>query len=178
MTLTRKHKKHSVPAAWRRSGRKLTAGLAIAGAASLTLVASAGMGFAGAGTALGAVHATERTGLNRGDLVSVTPLRTLAGQAAVRAELTADGFDAFAARYGVHSYRLVYRTVDAHGRPATASGLLALPAGGPRRLSLVSFTHRAERTPGSGSARSRPSAAPTTSSTRSFRPCWTATWRG
>jgi hypothetical protein len=144
MTLTRKHRKYSAPPAWRRSGRKITAGLAIAGAASLTLVAGAGMGFAGAGTALAAARTSERPGPDRGGLVSVTPLRTLAGQAAVRAELAADGFDASAARYGVRSYRLVYRTVDAHGRPATASGLLALPVGGARRLSLVSFAHGTE----------------------------------
>jgi len=46
--------------------------------------------------------------------------------------------------HGVRSYRLVYRTVSATGRPTTASGLLALPIGGPRRLSAVSFTHGTE----------------------------------
>lgn len=83
-------------------------------------------------------------GTGRGQLVSVTPLRTLAGKAAVRAELTADGFDPAPARYGVRTFRLVYRTVSAAGRPTTASGLLALPVRGPRRLTLVSFTHGTE----------------------------------
>lgn len=81
---------------------------------------------------------------HRGQLVSVTPLLTLRDRAAVRAELVADGFSPATDRYGVRTYRLVYRTVSAAGRPTTASGLLAVPVGGPRRLSLVSFTHGTE----------------------------------
>ncbi|SDY88919.1 hypothetical protein SAMN05421504_107327 [Amycolatopsis xylanica] len=44
------------------------------------------------------------------------------------------------AKYGVDAYRVVYRTIDANGRPTTASGLVALPrrAGSPR---VVSYTH-------------------------------------
>ena len=80
----------------------------------------------------------------RGRLVSATPLRTLPDKAAVAAELTADGFSAASVRYGVRSYRLVYQTVSATGLPTTASGLLVLPIGGPRRLSVVSFTHGTE----------------------------------
>jgi hypothetical protein len=80
----------------------------------------------------------------RGQLVSATPLRTLASPAAVRAELAKDGFSTAAVRYGVRTYRLVYRTVSATGQPATASGLLAVPLGGPRRLTAVSFTHGTE----------------------------------
>ena len=80
----------------------------------------------------------------RGQLVSVTPLRTLPDKAAVRAELTADGFSATSARYGVRTYRLVYRTVSAKGQPTTASGLLAAPITGARRLPVVSFTHGTE----------------------------------
>ena len=60
------------------------------------------------------------------------------------ARLRADGFNPATDRYGVRTYRLVYRTVDAHGRPSTASGLLALPIGGPRDLPVVSFTHGTE----------------------------------
>src|SRR6266487_3372279 len=52
----------------------------------------------------------------RGRLVSVTALRTLPDRAAVKAELTTDGFAATQARYGVRTYRLVYRTVSAAGR--------------------------------------------------------------
>jgi hypothetical protein len=80
----------------------------------------------------------------RGRLVSVTPLRTLPDKAAVRAELTADGFAATSARYGVRTYRLVYRTVSPAGQPTTASGLLAVPISAARRLTVVSFTHGTE----------------------------------
>lgn len=80
----------------------------------------------------------------RGALLSVTPLRTLATRAAVAAELKSDGFSTGQTRYGVRAYRLTYRTVDAVGNPATASGLLALSAGGPRSLRAISFTHGTE----------------------------------
>jgi hypothetical protein len=80
----------------------------------------------------------------RGRLVSVTPLRTLPGKAAVKAELTADGFATTSVRYGVRTYRLVYRTVSATGQPTTASGLLAVPISGEHRLTVVSFTHGTE----------------------------------
>ena len=62
----------------------------------------------------------------------------------MRSELTADGFDPSAVRYGVRSFRLVYRTVDSRGRPTTASGLMVLPAGGGRQLTVVSYTHGTE----------------------------------
>lgn len=107
----------------------------VAGIAAIGLMASA----APAKTTVGAAPAGWR-----GQLVSVTPLRTLPDKAAVAAELTSDGFDAAPARYGVRTYRLVYRTVDALGRPTTASGLLALPVSGPRALPAVSFTHGTE----------------------------------
>lgn len=57
------------------------------------------------------------------------------------AELTGAGFGADTVRYGVDAYRLVYRTVDAHGRPTTASGLVAVPLRGAPRLHPVSFAH-------------------------------------
>ncbi|WP_189336636.1 alpha/beta hydrolase family protein [Actinoplanes ianthinogenes] len=44
-------------------------------------------------------------------------------------------------RYDVSLHQLVYRTIDEHGRPTTASGLLALPVGGARHLKTVSFGH-------------------------------------
>ena len=72
------------------------------------------------------------------------PLRTLT-PAAIGTELTRAGFDAGAVRYPVRTYQLVYRTVDPRGRPATASGLLALPDGdGARQLRTVSFAHGTE----------------------------------
>ncbi|MFG2431722.1 lipase [Streptomyces sp. NPDC048590] len=56
-------------------------------------------------------------------------------------ELTEAGFSGDTVRHGVVAYRLVYRTVDAHGRRTTASGLLVLPLSSERRLSAVSFAH-------------------------------------
>jgi len=73
--------------------------------------------------------------------VSVERLYTPAAPDDVAAELRSSGFDAGAVRYGVDAYRLTYRTVDPHGRPTTASGLLALPRGKDGRLRAVSFAH-------------------------------------
>lgn len=44
-------------------------------------------------------------------------------------------------RYGPAAYRVLYRTVNAAGQPVRASGLVAFPSGGPRRLPLVSYDH-------------------------------------
>ncbi|WP_199545746.1 lipase [Streptomyces sp. N35] len=77
----------------------------------------------------------------RGSLVSAEKLYTLASPEAVSAELRRAGFEDDAVRHGVTAYRLVYRTVDAQGRPTTASGLFVLPRSGERRLATVSFAH-------------------------------------
>lgn len=77
----------------------------------------------------------------RGTLVSAEKLYTLATPQAVAAELAAAGFEDNTVRYGVVAYRLVYRTIDPHGRPTTASGLFVLPLDGTRRLTAVSFAH-------------------------------------
>ncbi|MWA00279.1 lipase [Actinomadura sp. LD22] len=61
--------------------------------------------------------------------------------AEVRAWLPTEGFDASSVRYGVDSYRLIYRTVDARGRATVASGLFVLPRNGERELPTVSYTH-------------------------------------
>ncbi|HEY4464741.1 MAG TPA: hypothetical protein VGN41_18900, partial [Streptosporangiaceae bacterium] len=111
-----------LPRTHKTSLRGLAAAAAVTGIATLAVTA-AGPALA-SGPALAGAPASPA---DRGHLVSVTPLGTLPTPAAVRAELTADGFSAAPARYGVRSYRLVYRTVDAHGRPATASGLMVLP---------------------------------------------------
>ncbi|MFF1460223.1 lipase [Streptomyces sp. NPDC058330] len=81
------------------------------------------------------------TAHGRGTLVSAERLYTLDSPRAVAADLGAAGFDDGTVRHGVVAYRLVYRTVDAHGRPTTASGLLALPLSEERRLPTVSFAH-------------------------------------
>ncbi len=114
---------------------------AVAVAATLTVGGSAvsvaqDAGGGSAGPARAAVDGA------RGAVVSAEHLRTLsAGE--VAAELAGDeagAWDTGAVRYGVDTYRIVYRTVDPHGRPTTASGLLALPRNGERRLRAVSFT--------------------------------------
>ncbi|MGW7337314.1 lipase [Streptomyces sp. NPDC054808] len=85
--------------------------------------------------------ATPAEVASRGTLLSAERLYTLNTPQAVTSDLTAAGFDADTVRYGVAAYRLVYRTVDARGRPTTASGLLAVPLRGTPRLRAVSFAH-------------------------------------
>ncbi|HEY0716011.1 MAG TPA: hypothetical protein VGD68_00210 [Streptosporangiaceae bacterium] len=154
MTSPPQHGRH---AARSRPRRALAAGLGPLAAAAIAAIAvtSAAPAFAAAARTTAsapatdlknstATSATASPGSQRGHLVSVTPLTALPTVAAVRSELTGDGFDPAAARYGVRSYRLVYRTVDASGRPTTASGLMVLPDSGARELSLVSFDHGTE----------------------------------
>lgn len=115
-----------------RTISSLTVGL-VAAAIAATGVASASAG-APDRPAVGHEHAA------RGHLVSATHLGTMsAGQ--VRAWLATEEFDATSVRYGVDTYRLVYRTIDTRGRATTASGLLVLPRSDDRRLRTVSYTH-------------------------------------
>ncbi|MBV9855593.1 MAG: hypothetical protein JOY82_13940 [Streptosporangiaceae bacterium] len=128
------------------AGMVMTCAAAIAAATGTATAIRAAATTIPAGKAAGAYagNTAGAAGAGRGELVSATPLRTLPGKAAVKTELASDGFSTRYARYGVRTYRLVYRTVDAKGRPTTASGLLALPIGGPRVLTAVSFTHGTE----------------------------------
>ncbi|WP_404957959.1 alpha/beta hydrolase family protein [Streptomyces sp. 147326] len=126
MTITQSSKQRQ----WLRRGAAAVALAAVLGAvaapAALAAPASAG-GAPASATA-------------RGTLISVTSLDTL-GREQVAAELAALGIDTGTVRYGVTAHRLTYATVDPHGRPITATGLLVLPRGGPHRLDLVSDTH-------------------------------------
>ncbi|MFD4558685.1 lipase [Streptomyces sp. NPDC058469] len=112
---------------------------------ALVVSGSVSAGAVGAGAVPAAsVHGVPDTA--RGRLVSVVHLRTLSARQ-VAAELRGDedgAWDAGAVRYGVDTYRVVYRTADPKGRPTTASGLLAFPRSGERRLRTVSFTHGTE----------------------------------
>jgi hypothetical protein len=83
---------------------------------------------------------------DRGRLVSVERLRTLSARQVTAALKSDEGgaWDTGKVEYGVDTYRLVYRTIDASGRPTTAGGLVALPRNGDRRLRVVSFTHGTE----------------------------------
>lgn len=104
----------------------------LAGAAALLL---AGLAVAPVAAAGGQTHQPRR-----GELVSVTPVADH-DATQVRTFLTKRDVAADPVRYGVRAYRLTYRTVDPHGNPTTATGLLTLPKGGAHRLDLVSDTH-------------------------------------
>ncbi|GAA3083023.1 pimeloyl-ACP methyl ester carboxylesterase [Kribbella aluminosa] len=76
----------------------------------------------------------------RGSVVSVSPIEHLSA-AELTQYLQTTGMKPGPARYGVDAYRVVYRTITPQGRPTTASGLVALPRNGSRRLDLVTFLH-------------------------------------
>lgn len=131
----------------RSAGRPAVGVAAFVIAAAVMLSALAGSAPAsgsapGSGSASPGSAATAQAS-TRGALVSATHLRTLSADGVV-AELASDDFDPSAVRYGVKTYRLVYRTVDAEGEPTTASGLLVLPRNDTRKLRTVSFTHGTE----------------------------------
>jgi hypothetical protein len=95
-----------------------------------------------AGTAGPAAAATAAASAPaRGAVVSVTPLGGMDARQAT-AYVQGVGFATPAEKSGVRLYRVVYRTVTAVGGLTTASGLVALPSGGPRRaLATVEYTH-------------------------------------
>ncbi|MFD8719004.1 lipase [Streptomyces sp. NPDC059629] len=114
-------------------------------AVSVALMASTATAVVAQGAAgpRAAVPAPTTADVSRGTLVSVEHLRTPTARE-VAAELAggeAGAWDTGAVRYGLDTFRIVYRTVDPHGRPTTAGGLLALPRSGGRRPRTVSFTH-------------------------------------
>jgi hypothetical protein len=77
----------------------------------------------------------------RGEVVSHAQTAAYTQQQ-VEAALAFAGLSGFLpARYGITFHKVVYRTVDASGAPATASGLIALPAGATGALPLVSYQH-------------------------------------
>ncbi|MER6981070.1 alpha/beta hydrolase [Streptomyces carpinensis] len=116
-------------------------GLAATAALLLAALAAAPAATAATGTATaGASAAPIKHTLFRGQVLSVTPVATHSRAEVVR-YLAALPMATDPVRYGVRAYRLTYRTVDPYGRPTTATGLLTLPDGGGRRLSLVSDTH-------------------------------------
>ncbi|MEV5754016.1 hypothetical protein AB0L00_39905 [Actinoallomurus sp. NPDC052308] len=99
-----------------------------------------------AGTVAGPASANARTRTThpaggRGTLAAAPARLGVLSAEQTRTALGKAGFGRSAVRYGVELDRLVYRTVDAEGRPTIASGLVVLPRGGDRRPRLVSFTH-------------------------------------
>jgi hypothetical protein len=135
---------HTTSRSTRSRSARLTAAIACAACAGLVLSTSA---IATAST----VREYDMTSIDsfatnvdgRGQLVSYEHLRLLSVVGTTE-ELRAALFDSGAVRYGVDIYRLVYRTVDPHGRPTTASGLLVLPRNNDRQLRTVSFAHGTE----------------------------------
>jgi hypothetical protein len=79
----------------------------------------------------------------RGEVVAVQPLRGLDARA-VRDTLAEAQFGTGDVRYGVDTYQVLYRTIDARHRATVASGLLALPRNGERQLRVVSYAHGTE----------------------------------
>lgn len=102
--------------------------------------AAAGTDGAGAPAAHAAVHHDDHHDDHRGALLSATRLRTWSANQTA-AYLTRAEFDPSTVRNGVRLYRLMYGTVDVHGRPTRASGLLVLPRVERRHLHVVSFGH-------------------------------------
>jgi hypothetical protein len=90
-----------------------------------------------------ALPAAATAAPHRGQLVSASRVAELSATGTA-STLTGADFGAGQVRYGVDAYQLVYRTVDAHGHPTTASGLLVLPRNHDRRLWTVSFGHGTE----------------------------------
>lgn len=117
----------------RRHLRVTTAATVVA-----TILAGAGVAAAESRTA---TAPSSTAAPQRGTLLSAELLYTLTSRKDSAAELTSSGYDPGAARHGVDAYRLVYRTIDAKGRPTTASGLFTLPRGVQGRLPTVSFAH-------------------------------------
>ncbi|WP_254647141.1 lipase [Streptomyces sp. GbtcB6] len=114
--------------------------------AALTASSATAVVAQGSGAPAAAVVAPVGTHASRGTVVSVEHLRTLSARQ-VAAELTGDeagAWDTGAVRYGLDTFRIVYRTVDLRGRPTTASGLPALPRSGEQQLQTMSFTHGTE----------------------------------
>lgn len=110
--------------------------------AAIAACAALALCFATANTAESAVGHTHSE--VRGSLLSAEALYALATPRDVASQLEDLGFHTDSVQYGIDAYRLVYRTVDVHGRPTTASGLLVLPHGREGRLRPVSYAHGSE----------------------------------
>jgi Secretory lipase len=118
-------------------------GGAAAFAAVLTLAASA----AGARNAVPDRGSAVADGRYHNVLISDQVIARLSA-ADARAELDAARIEPGApalggqsARYGITAYRVAYRTIDAGGRPTTASGVVAFPQSDVRQLPMVEYEH-------------------------------------
>lgn len=91
-----------------------------------------------AGLPLAAQAKAEDTG--RGTLISATPVGGVEA-ADLPAYLGRFGLGSPLATRAVDGFRIEYRTVDEHGRPTTATGLVAVPRERRRLLSTVTWLH-------------------------------------
>ncbi|MFD9604498.1 alpha/beta hydrolase [Streptomyces sp. NPDC059970] len=123
---------------WNTRHRATRRGLA---AATVLVLAALGTAPAVAQQSTGATESPASAAAHgRGALLDITPVADL-GRADVARFLASGGMDTDTVRHGLRAYRLTYRTITPQGAPTIATGLLALPKGGPHRLDLVSDTH-------------------------------------
>ncbi|NUT46767.1 MAG: hypothetical protein HOV94_05520, partial [Saccharothrix sp.] len=112
------------------SGNKRRACVACVGLRWLGAVASPAV------AAVSAVSADGSKATQRGHVVSVQRIDHFT-ERQVSDELGKFGLPADSVRHSVTAYRVVYRTIDPHGRPTTASGLVLVPRRmphGPQRV--------------------------------------------
>ncbi len=76
----------------------------------------------------------------RGELLDVVPVSTMDTSQLV-SYLGDHDLDASRVRFGVDAKRIVYRTIDPHGKPTTASALIALPRNKDRSPRQVTWLH-------------------------------------
>src|SRR5579875_191441 len=76
----------------------------------------------------------------RGSLVTEHRVQHLSATE-VRQNLVRNRLDTSHVKYGVDAYKIVYRTIDLHGRLTTASGLIVLPRNGKHHFRVVNYTH-------------------------------------
>lgn len=80
------------------------------------------------------------TSESRGSLVSTQAMGRV-DQGQIRSKIGKSGYETDTVNYAVSAYRLRYHTIDEHGKPTVASGLVALPSHKQRRLSPVVYEH-------------------------------------
>ena len=86
------------------------------------------------------VPATASARTARGELLDVVPVSTLDTNQLVK-YLGDHALDASRVRFAVEAKRITYRTIDAFGRPTTASALIALPRNGDRTPRQATWLH-------------------------------------
>ncbi|HEX7304914.1 alpha/beta hydrolase [Lentzea sp.] len=86
------------------------------------------------------IPATASAHPARGDLLDVVPVSTL-DTTQLTTYLGDHDLDATRVRHSVDAKRITYRTIDAHGRPTTASALVAAPRNNDKAPRQVTWLH-------------------------------------